>query len=128
MTEREGAVEISLLDGIEPKIVCNSTARLARQGNIIYSEPFKGFDAVFFCSDPKDDTLTPSRFTRAKVYIDHSSDFWSFVQPRLKKYRGVSARYFPLYLKELEFRFNNQNINLTDRVAECICDLLPHMR
>ncbi|MBU6392675.1 MAG: hypothetical protein KGQ83_10605, partial [Planctomycetes bacterium] len=28
------------------------------------------------------------------------------------KFHGVSKEYFPLYLKEMEFRYNNKRLNL----------------
>jgi transposase len=34
-------------------------------------------------------------------------DFWNYMNKWLYHYRGVSKKYFPLFLKEIEFRFNN---------------------
>jgi transposase len=34
-------------------------------------------------------------------------DFWGYMNEWLYHYRGVPKKYFPLYLKEIEFRFNN---------------------
>lgn len=38
--------------------------------------------------------------------------FWAFTRQWLKHYRGVPRMYFPLYLKEIEWRFNHRNENL----------------
>jgi len=43
----------------------------------------------------------------------------------LIKHHGVSKKYFPLYLKELEFRYNNRNQDIFDQVANYLCDLVP---
>jgi transposase len=37
---------------------------------------------------------------------------WSYAKARLRKYHGVSRQYFPLYRKEMEFRFNQRRDDL----------------
>ena len=38
--------------------------------------------------------------------------FWSYAKYILYNYRGVSKYHFPMYLKEVEYRFNHRNENL----------------
>jgi len=38
--------------------------------------------------------------------------FWSFTRQWLRHYRGVPRAYFPLYLKEIEWRYNHRGENL----------------
>lgn len=38
--------------------------------------------------------------------------FWAFARQWLKHYRGVPRTHFPLYLKEIEWRFNHRSENL----------------
>jgi transposase len=38
--------------------------------------------------------------------------FWSFAKHILYNYRGVSKYHFPMYLKEVEYRFNHRHENL----------------
>lgn len=51
--------------------------------------------------------------------------FWSWAKERLMKHHGVSKDRFPLYLKELEFRYNHRTADLFDEVANYLCDLVP---
>ena len=46
------------------------------------------------------------------VYINGIEGFWSFAKERLMKYHGVNPAKFPLYLKELEFRYNHRDRDL----------------
>ena len=39
-------------------------------------------------------------------------EFWAFTRQWLRHYRGVPRAYFPLYLKEIEWRFNHRSENL----------------
>jgi transposase len=51
--------------------------------------------------------------------------FWSWAKERLIKHHGVSKIHFPLYLKDLEFRYNHRTIDILDLVANYLCDLVP---
>jgi len=49
---------------------------------------------------------------RTKNHINGIEGFWSFAKHILYNYRGVSKYHFPMYLKEVEYRFNHRNENL----------------
>ena len=51
-------------------------------------------------------------FATGKVYINGIEGFWGFAKERLIKHHGVSKKRFPLYLKEMEFRYNNRHVEL----------------
>jgi len=48
--------------------------------------------------------------------------FWRFAKEKLQSYRGTKMKYLYLYLKEIEFRYNNRNENVFDKiVAKIAC-------
>lgn len=47
-----------------------------------------------------------------KENINGIEGFWSYAKNWLYQYRGVPKKNFPLYLKEIEFRFNNRDQDL----------------
>lgn len=49
---------------------------------------------------------------KGKEHANGIEGFWSYAKTWLYPYRGVPRRYFPLYLKEIEWRFNHRNENL----------------
>ena len=51
-------------------------------------------------------------FANGSVHINGIEGFWSFAKHILYNYRGVSKYHFPMYLKEVEYRFNHRNQNL----------------
>jgi transposase len=65
------------------------------------------------------------RFVQGKVYINTIEGFWAFAKERLIKFHGVSKAYFPLYLKEMEFRYNHRD-NIFEILAKYICNLVPN--
>jgi transposase len=46
--------------------------------------------------------------------------FWAFTRQWLKHYRGVPRKYFPLYLKEIEWRFNHRSENLVKLIRNLL--------
>ena len=49
---------------------------------------------------------------RTKNPINGIEGFWSYAKHILYQYRGVSQYHFPLYLKEIEYRFNHRQENV----------------
>lgn len=46
--------------------------------------------------------------------------FWSFIEKWLYHYRGLKENYFHLFLKEVEFRFNNKYKNMFNELSKLI--------
>ena len=44
-------------------------------------------------------------------HINGIENFWNQAKRRLRRYNGIPRAYFPLYLKELEWRFNDRPAN-----------------
>ena len=53
-------------------------------------------------------------FGKGDVYINGIEGFWSFAKENMAKYHGVSPGKFLLYIKEMEWRYNNRNNDLFD--------------
>ncbi|NPV04243.1 MAG: hypothetical protein HPY67_05870 [Syntrophaceae bacterium] len=51
--------------------------------------------------------------------------FWVFARQWLKHYRGVPRMYFPLYLKEIEWRFNHRSENLVKLIRNLLNQRVP---
>jgi transposase len=66
-------------------------------------------------------------FTSGNVYINGLEGFWSWAKESLIKHHGVSKENFPLYLKELEFRYNNRHTDIFEKVSNFMCDLVPEL-
>ena len=55
-----------------------------------------------------------NEFARGKCHVNGIESFWSHAKRRLAKFNGVASDRFVLYLKECEFRFNNEKQDLFD--------------
>lgn len=79
--------------------------KTTRRGGLVYTDPFRHYKTLLCCTAG---VRKAARFnTVDSVSVDdETSGFWNFAVPRLFKYRGVTPRRFPLYIKELEWRYN----------------------
>jgi len=57
---------------------------------------------------------------RGTNHLNGIEGFWSYAKHWLYQYRGVPQQYFHLYLKEIEWRFNNRNTNLIPLIKRLI--------
>jgi transposase len=103
------------------------TIKTVRRGSIVYTDKFRGYDALMFCGYRHLRVDHGKRFSSGKVYINGLEGFWSFAKERLIKFHGVSKEKFPLYLKEMEFRYNNRHQNIFPLLVSKLCNLVPNL-
>lgn len=64
--------------------------------------------------------------TEGRVQTSLLEGFWTYAKDRLSQHRGVAPEKLPLYMKELEFRFNNiSNNHVTRIILGYLLDYLP---
>ncbi len=126
---RENLVFIDLVPGFQAETLfhfhMNFHLKLIRTGNLVYTDRYKDYDALMFCGN---DSLPYEIIRRydEPPHIDAVNDeFWAYAQTRIKRFRGISCQRFPLYLKELEFRFNNRDKSINEIIAAYLCALVP---
>lgn len=125
--ERNGWVFIDLVSGLSAETVFhfnhNFHLRMERAGNLVHTAPYRHYDALVLCGD---DSL-PYEYIRRRTDVppEPQSEFRRFAGRRLRAFKGVTPRRFPLYLKELEFRFNHRRENLFATLVRYLCDMVP---
>ena len=125
--ERNSQVRVTVVPNVTAETLINLTVTTVRRGSIIYTDKFKSYDSLMFCGYRHLKVDHGKRFSYGKVYINGLEGFWSWAKERLIKHHGVSKTHFPLYLKELEFRYNNRHTDIFDKVADYLCDLVPEL-
>jgi transposase len=68
-----------------------------------------------------------THFAKGRVYINGLEGFWSFAKERLMKHHGISPERFPLYLKELEFRYNHRHHDFYEIMVKYMTDLVQNL-
>lgn len=123
MTERDGRVKVEVVRDISPEYILNLTIEKVRSGSIVYTNKFRGYDALMFCGNKHLGIDHEIRFSPWDIDVNGLEGFWSFTTERMSKFHGVSKEKFPLYLKEMEFRYNHRDEPIFDKLVQYLCDL-----
>lgn len=123
--ERDGQVHVTIIPDVTAATLLKLTVKKVRRGSIVYTDKFQSYDSLMFCGYRHLQVDHQKYFSSGKVYINGLEGFWSWAKERLIKHHGVSKTHFPLYLKELEFRYNHRNEDIFDLVANSLCNLVP---
>ncbi|MEJ2367730.1 MAG: IS1595 family transposase, partial [Acidobacteriota bacterium] len=110
--ERAGRVQVQVVPDVSAETLLSWTLKTVRRGSIVYTDRFKSYDSLMFCGYRHLKVDHTTRFASGRVYINGLEGFWSFAKERLLKHHGISPQRFPLYLKELEFRYNHREEDL----------------
>ncbi|WP_245588377.1 IS1595 family transposase [Desulfocurvus vexinensis] len=129
--DRREWVFVDLIPGFDAETILhfqlNFQLAVVRQGNVTYTDRYQRYDTLICCvgNSPTADYIKSSR---RGVSIDGAPEgFWRYAGQRLLKYHGVTPQRFPLYLKELEFRYNSRTKDLLPLLAACVCDFVPEL-
>ena len=112
--ERNGKVHVEIVNNVKAKTLLASTIKKVKKGSIVYTDKWKGYDSLIF-NGYKHLSIDHSKlFGKGDVYINGIEGFWSFAKENMAKHHGVSPGKFLLYIKEMEWRYNNRDYNLFD--------------
>lgn len=126
--ERNGVVCVNVVPDVTAESLLDMTIKTVRRGSIIYTDRFRSYDALMCCGYRHLRVDHGKRFSSGKVYINGLEGFWSYAKQRLAKFHGVSKEKFPLYLKEMEFRFNHRHHrDRFDLLVEKLTNLVPNL-
>lgn len=123
--ETIGSVSVPVLPDIGPEFVLHLPVKKVRRGNLVYTGQVTIYDTLVFSIRAGEQDPPATRFCRSPVYIDGTSGFWAYAAGRLATHYGVSPSHFPLYLKELEFRYNHRQRELAPILLRYLCDFMP---
>ena len=116
--ERGGRVSVNIVKDVSSETLIHETVTKVRRGSIVYTDKWKGYDSLMFCGYRHLNIDHATRFKQEKVCINGVEGFWSFAKERLIKHHGISKNKFLLYIKEMEWRYNNRDKNLFELLVK----------
>jgi len=125
--ERNGLVSVDVVPDVRAKTLLDMTIKKVRRGSIVYTDKYHSYDSLMFCGYRHLNLDHKKFFASGKVYINGLEGFWSFAKERLLKHHGVSKEKFPLYLKELEYRYNHRHKNLFVLLTKLLARFVPNL-
>lgn len=123
--ERKGVAKVEVVKNVRAETLLHLTVKTVRRGSIVYTDKFKSYDTLMFCGYRHLQIDHKKKFSSGKVYINGVEGFWSYAKERLIKHHGVSKEKFPLYLKEMEFRYNNRHRPIFSILVQYLTNLVP---
>ena len=119
--KRNGFVYTQIVPDVSARTLKTIIKQRVSNGSTIYSDSWKSYNGLVFygyehiriCHDKE---LVDSN----RNHINGIESFWSYVKNKLSKYYGIRHKYFYLYLKEFEFRFNNRNKDIESLLINII--------
>ena len=109
LLKRKGQVVVVIPDRVSKAILQGFIKEYVEPDSIVFSDSFRAYenlDVEGFRHQRIDHGVT---FSNGKSHINGIENFWGFAKQRLKIYHGGYKKNFYLFLKEMEFRFNNRN-------------------
>jgi len=118
--ERGGRVKIEVVTDVQGETLLELAIKKVKRGSLIYTDKFRSYNGLVSHGFKHRRINHGKWFANGKVYINGIEGFWSFAKERLMKYHGVDAQKFPLYLNELEFRYNHRDRDLFDDLVQVL--------
>ena len=116
--ERGGKVRVDIVPDVTAKTLIDSTIKKVKKGSITYTDKWKAYDTLIFHGYKHESVDHNKIYVQGRVHINGMEGFWGFAKTNLAKYRDVSSAKFLLYLKEMEWRYNNRDRDLFDLLLQ----------
>ena len=112
LLERDGRVYTKVVERVTADELMAHIKTHTRKGSVYYTDTFRSYNSLKRWGKHHRLNHSKALAYRGKNHINGIEGFWSFAKHILYNYRGVSKYHFPMYLKEVEYRFNHRSENL----------------
>ncbi|MDO4629797.1 MAG: IS1595 family transposase [Planctomycetia bacterium] len=124
---RGGKATVEVVPDTTAEILVGLTIKKVRRGSIVYTDKYRSYDGLMYHGYRHLSVEHKDKFVDGKVHINGLEGFWSWAKERLFKHHGISTKNFPLYLKELEFRFNHRHEPIFYTLIEYLSDFVVEL-
>ena len=105
--KRGGKVYTQVIPDAAGKTLMPIIKERVQPDSIVYTDCWRGYN-VLDVSEFKHYRINHSvLFADQKNHINGIENFWNQAKRHMRKFNGIPAKHFPLFLKECEWRFNN---------------------
>jgi transposase len=110
--ERKGQVYTKIVHSRTAYSLMQIIKERTTKGSVYYTDNFRSYNSLYQYGNHRKVNHSKTYVTPRHNHINGIEGFWSYCKHKLYNYRGVSKANFPLYLKEMEYRFNHRSDNL----------------
>ncbi len=113
LLERDGRVYTKVVESVSADELMRHIQAHTRKGSVYFTDAFRGYQSLKRYGHHRTVNHTKTLVSRrTKNHVNGIEGFWSYAKHILYQYRGVSKYHFPMYLKEVEYRFNHRQENV----------------
>ncbi len=107
--KRGGKVYTQVIPDAKSKTLMPIIQEKIQPDSIVYTDYWRGYN-ILDVSEFKHYRINHSKlFANKQNHINGIENFWNQAKRHMRKFNGIPAKHFPLFLKECEWRFNNPN-------------------
>ncbi len=107
--KRGGRVYTQIIPDAASKTLMPIIRDKIQPDSIVYSDCWRGYN-VLDVSEFKHYRINHSKlFAKKHNHINGIENFWNQAKRHMRKFNGIPAKHFGLFLKECEWRFNNSD-------------------
>lgn len=117
--ERNGKVYTRVVPNVTAKTLMDEIKAKTHKGSVFYTDCFISYKSLKQYGKHHKINKQYS-FAAGKTHINGIEGFWSYAKERFHKYHGINMMNYPLYLKEMEFRFNHRNEDIYELLFNMI--------
>ena len=88
-----------------------------RKGSVYHTDTFTSYNSLKQFGKHLKVNHSKTLVDKRHNHINGIEGFWSYAKHKLYNYRGVSKSNFPLYLKEMEYRYNHRKENILEPIT-----------
>ena len=125
--ESDRLVKIEILADLPLKTLLELKPRMLSRSSIYYSEAYRHFSFLLFHDHARIHDLRRESWRQIHS-SSHESDFLKFARRLIHRHRGITDTKLPLYLKEIEFRYNHRNQPLFKHLCRFLVSFVPNTR
>jgi len=123
MLKRHGKVFTVVVENTKTKTLMNEIARKIKPDSVVYTDAYHSYDALDVSEFHHYRINHSDIFVDEKNHINGIENFWNQAKRVLRKYNGIDKKYFHLFLKECEFRFNYGTPTKQMKILRNWCDI-----
>src|SRR3989338_5285607 len=107
--ERKGKIYTKIVENVSAETLMNEIQNKTLKGSVFYTDGWKSYASLEQYGKHNIIDHDKELVNKNHNHINGIEGFWSFAKERFHKYHGIDKENYPLYVKEMEFRFNHRN-------------------
>lgn len=121
LLKRGGNVYIEVVPDVTARTLRTIIKKHVEGTSVLYSDSYRSYDGLVLDGFEHHRINHSKEFARGRRnHINGIESFWSYAKAKLSKFYGIRRQDYPLYLKEIEFRFNLRGGNVEKALLDII--------